>query len=94
MMQTDINTAKEVVGRFVKSNVEKFKSKEKVHFAPIFLHSSPGIGKSSIVSQVAKENELGFVDVRLSQMEQSDVAGIPYVSHAGLDTEDMKVSPL
>jgi len=92
MMQTDINTAKGVVSQFVKNCIDTLKAKEKVVHAPIFLHSSPGIGKSAIVSQIAKDFELGFVDVRLAQMEQSDVAGIPYVSHAGLDTEDMKTS--
>lgn len=37
----------------------------------------PGIGKSSIVSQVAKEHSLEFVDVRLSQLAPTDLRGLP-----------------
>jgi ATPase family associated with various cellular activities (AAA) len=37
----------------------------------------PGIGKSSIVSQIARENEIDFVDVRLSQLAPTDLRGLP-----------------
>lgn len=44
------------------------------------MHSSPGLGKSAIIKQIAQEFEIGFIDQRLAQMEQADVSGIPYVS--------------
>jgi MoxR-like ATPase len=37
----------------------------------------PGVGKSSIVAQVAVENDLRFVDVRLSQLAPTDLRGLP-----------------
>ncbi len=37
----------------------------------------PGIGKSSIVAQVAKEHKIDFVDVRLSQLAPTDLRGLP-----------------
>ena len=37
----------------------------------------PGIGKSSIVAQVAKESKLAFIDVRLSQLAPTDLRGLP-----------------
>lgn len=37
----------------------------------------PGIGKSSIVAEVAKEQEVEFVDVRLSQLAPTDLRGLP-----------------
>jgi MoxR-like ATPase len=37
----------------------------------------PGIGKSSIVSQLAQANDLEFVDVRLSQLAPTDLRGLP-----------------
>lgn len=37
----------------------------------------PGVGKSSIVSQVARELGLEFTDVRLSQLAPTDLRGLP-----------------
>ena len=37
----------------------------------------PGIGKSSIVEQLAQENNINFVDVRLSQLAPTDLRGLP-----------------
>jgi hypothetical protein len=45
---------------------------------PIFLWGPPGIGKSSIVSQIAKEQNIGFIDLRLSLLDPTDLRGIPF----------------
>jgi MoxR-like ATPase len=37
----------------------------------------PGIGKSSIVAQVAAAHKLDFIDVRLSQLAPTDLRGLP-----------------
>jgi hypothetical protein len=37
----------------------------------------PGIGKSSIVAQVAREAEMNFIDLRLSQLAPTDLRGLP-----------------
>jgi hypothetical protein len=41
------------------------------------IWGAPGIGKSSIVAQVAKEHKIDFVDVRLSQLAPTDLRGLP-----------------
>lgn len=41
------------------------------------IWGAPGIGKSSIVDQVAKEHKIDFVDVRLSQLAPTDLRGLP-----------------
>lgn len=46
---------------------------------PLFIHGSPGIGKSYIVADVAKKNELELVDIRLSQMDPVDLRGVPSI---------------
>lgn len=46
---------------------------------PILIHSSPGIGKSSIVRYVANKLNIGFTDVRLAEMESVDIRGLPSV---------------
>ncbi len=41
------------------------------------IWGAPGIGKSSIVSQLATEHELAFIDIRLSQLAPTDLRGLP-----------------
>ena len=48
------------------------------HHTPVMLWGAPGVGKSQIVAQVAQRNAAPVIDVRLSQMEPSDLRGIPF----------------
>jgi hypothetical protein len=43
----------------------------------LMLWGPPGIGKSSIVADVAKQNGLELVDLRLSQLAPTDLRGLP-----------------
>ena len=43
----------------------------------IMIWGAPGIGKSSVVSAVAKKNNLDFIDLRLSQLAPTDIRGLP-----------------
>ena len=45
---------------------------------PVMLWGPPGVGKSQIVMQTGIELELPVIDIRLSQMEPSDLRGIPF----------------
>ena len=54
---------------------------------PTFLWGAPGIGKSSIVKQIAEAKGIGFVDLRLALMDPTDLKGIPFYdkeSHTAL----------
>ncbi len=54
---------------------------------PTFLWGAPGIGKSSIVRQIAKEKSINFIDLRLALMDPTDLKGIPFYdkeSHTAL----------
>ncbi|HHD77746.1 MAG TPA: AAA family ATPase [Campylobacteraceae bacterium] len=57
---------------------------------PLFLWGPPGIGKSSIVSQVAKEKGIGYIDLRLSLLDPTDLRGIPFFS---TETEEAVWAP-
>ncbi len=48
---------------------------------PVFIHGSPGIGKSYIVNDIARQNDLEIIDVRLSQLDAIDLRGIPTISN-------------
>lgn len=45
---------------------------------PVCVISSPGVGKSKILQQVAQEEGCIYVDLRLAQIEPGDAIGIPY----------------
>jgi MoxR-like ATPase len=42
------------------------------------LWGPPGVGKSQIIAQVAARHAVPMIDIRLSQMEPSDLRGIPF----------------
>ncbi len=48
------------------------------HHTPVMLWGPPGVGKSQIVAQVAARHGVPVIDIRLSQMEPSDLRGIPF----------------
>jgi MoxR-like ATPase len=50
------------------------------HHTPVMLWGPPGVGKSQMVAQVAARHGVAVIDVRLSQMEPSDLRGIPFRS--------------
>ena len=45
---------------------------------PTFLWGAPGIGKSSIVKQIAETKKISFIDLRLALMDPTDLKGIPF----------------
>ncbi len=56
----------------------EFTSTDKGHHTPVMLWGAPGVGKSQMVEQIAKRHDVSLVDIRLSQMEPSDLRGIPF----------------
>lgn len=43
-----------------------------------FLHSSPALGKSSLAKTVAAKAKLKVIDLRLTELDASDLNGLPY----------------
>jgi MoxR-like ATPase len=52
---------------------------------PVMLWGPPGVGKSRIVAQIAQANDVPLVDIRLSQMEPTDLRGIPFRNGARVE---------
>ena len=44
---------------------------------PVMIWGAPGVGKSTLVHELAQEMQIGFVDVRLAQREPVDMRGLP-----------------
>lgn len=57
---------------------------------PIFLWGPPGIGKSELVEGITKELGGHMIDLRLGQMEPTDIRGIPFYNK---DTGKMDWAP-
>ncbi|WP_194944932.1 ATP-binding protein [Limnohabitans sp. 2KL-3] len=45
--------------------------------APVMLWGAPGTGKSTLIRELCDSQEIGFIDVRLSQREPVDLRGLP-----------------
>lgn len=81
-------------------NHEELKQQLKISYetkTPLFIWGTTGIGKSSVVKDIAKEisinekldfteneneideNKFGFIDIRISQLEPSDLRGLPTI---------------
>ncbi len=56
----------------------EFASASAGQHTPVMLWGPPGIGKSDLVREVAQRHAVPVVDLRLSQLEPSDLRGIPF----------------
>ena len=56
----------------------EFQSVQLRQHTPVMLWGPPGVGKSQIVAQVAQKHQVPVIDIRLSQMEPTDLRGIPF----------------
>jgi MoxR-like ATPase len=45
---------------------------------PVMIWGPPGVGKSDMIRQTADQHDVSVIDIRLSQMEPSDLRGIPF----------------
>jgi hypothetical protein len=68
---SDTRTVTSVQAR--KSLLKAFSKKR-----PLFLWGPPGIGKSELVADIAQELGGHMIDLRLGQMEPTDIRGIPF----------------
>jgi hypothetical protein len=57
---------------------QEFDSVVQGYHTPVMLWGAPGIGKSQIIAEVALKRQVQMIDIRLSQMEPSDLRGIPF----------------
>lgn len=61
---------------------------------PCLVTSQPGVGKSAIVKQIADELKLKLIDIRLTQVNSYDLAGLPAVKDEKSYYAPMKLFPL
>ena len=64
-----INSITETLNKIIKFKVNH----------SIFIWGPPGIGKSSVVKQVANNNDMELIDLRVSQLAPTDLRGVPFI---------------
>lgn len=64
---------------------KEFKGAAAGNHTPVMLWGPPGVGKSEMVAQVAGKNNVEVIDIRLSQMEPSDLRGIPFRDNSSVE---------
>ena len=75
----DIESVETIIKTNVKTILEHPELAEEIPV--LMLHSSPGIGKSSICKQVADELGIGFKNIKLAEIESIDIKGLPSVNN-------------
>src|SRR6185369_3665259 len=69
-MSETIKSAKELCHYYMRAGI------------PAYMEGKPGVGKSEAWRQVADEEKIGFIDLRLAQMDPVDLRGLPSLHNA------------
>src|SRR5262245_45639537 len=56
----------------------EFTSTGSLAHTPVMLWGPPGVGKSQIIAAIARNHDVPLIDIRLSQMEPTDLRGVPF----------------
>lgn len=59
-----------------------------------FLHSSPAQGKSSLAKQLAEQYKLKVIDLRLTELDSTDLSGLPYFNNGKAEFMPFNTFPL
>lgn len=83
-----IRKAKEAIKQGIKGYLLKNENGEyvidSVNRLPFFLEGLPGVGKTQIVSQIAKELDIGYVNFSITHHTRNSLLGLPVIK----DLED------
>lgn len=61
------------------NNVKNILEKSIINQRPVLLRGGAGTGKSSIIHQIARENDLEIIDLRLPLLDATDLRGLPSI---------------
>lgn len=88
MSEYTVQQAKEVIKDSVRVYLQKDKEGEYVipvvNRIPFYLEGAPGVGKTQMTEQIAKELGIGFVSLSITHYSRSSVLGLPVIQ----DLED------
>ena len=59
---------------------------------PLLLMGAPGIGKTAVVEQVARELKIGFVSYSMTHHTRQSAIGLPYITEREYDNKDVRIT--
>ena len=73
----------------VKDTIEAYLTKDgsgmhviaPAHQRPVFLLGAPGIGKTAIMEQIARELGIGLVSYSMTHHTRQSALGLPFITH-------------
>ena len=88
----NIQQAKDTIKNTIKAYLLKDELGEykipTVHQRPVLLMGPPGIGKTAIMEQVARECRIGLVAYTITHHTRQSAIGLPYIVHKNFDGRD------
>lgn len=57
---------------------------------PLFLIGPPGIGKTQIMEQVARECQVGLVSYTITHHTRQSAIGLPFIEKSSTEAESMR----
>lgn len=59
---------------------------------PVFLYGPPGIGKTAVMEQIAKELDIGLVAYSMTHHTRQSAIGLPFIAKKSFDEKEYSVS--
>ena len=73
------NAIKDAVKAYLVKNGKGGYVMNEVNRLPLYLEGKPGIGKTQVVSRIAEEMGIGFVNFSLTHHSRNTVLGLPVI---------------
>lgn len=83
---------KDTVEAYLKRDDAGLLSIASVHQRPIFLVGAPGIGKTAIMEQVARELGIGIVSYSMTHHTRQSALGLPHIEHREFEGKEFDTS--
>ena len=92
----NIKKVKEEIKRTIQAYLEKDAQgayvMEEIHQRPVLLIGPPGIGKTAIMEQVARECRIGLVSYTITHHTRQSAIGLPYIETREFDGQEYRVT--
>ena len=83
---------KRTIGAYLEKDAQGAYVMEEIHQRPILLIGPPGIGKTAVMEQVARECGVGLVSYTITHHTRQSAIGLPYIETREFDGQEYRVT--